>query len=77
MIFIEFKLFFFLFLSWYTISSFIINLITPLATPVFFIHHLTANNKMTQKRKVEDQFDSFETLMIILTQRLVEEQNNN
>ena len=40
-----------------------INLIIPLATSKFSIHHLTTSIKMTQG------FDTFETLRNILTQR--------
>ena len=56
-------------LSWYTMSSFTIILIKPLVTSTFFIHHLTAMTKMTQWWKVEDQFDIYEMLMAILTQK--------
>lgn len=38
------------------------------STSVFFIHHLIAIIILTQRQKIDDQFDTVERLRIILTQ---------
>ena len=55
------------FLSWHVTSTFIIILIKSLTTLTFSIHSKDQNDK---EKRSKTKFGTFETLIIILTQRL-------